>query len=116
MNVSTHFPAQHLALVLQNGSVWDISFSDNYISLERRLLIQLPKSSRPFHAFLTDWETLTFVKNDLSMNIIQFNKNSRPHHSKIPGSTVTFNKVQFPLCSIFHHSTHKKSSRNTFNK
>ena len=105
-NVTTHFPEQHLALVLQNGSIWDITFRANLMSLERKLLIQLPKSSQPFHAFLTDMKTLNFVKNDLSMNIIQFNKNYRHLHSKIPGSSVTFTKVQIPICFIFHYIFH----------
>ena len=94
LDESTGFPKQHLALVLQNGSVWDIKFRDNFMSFERKLLIQLPKS-RPYHAFLTDLKTLNFVKNDLSLDIIQYHKNSRKQHSKVPRSSVTFKSEGF---------------------
>ena len=42
-NPNTGFVQPHLALVLKNGSVWDISFNDNMMCVDKKLLIQLPQ-------------------------------------------------------------------------
>ena len=63
----------NLAIVLHNGSVWDISFDDRFMAITKKLLIQLPKS-KPYFSFSTNFRVLNFVKNDLSTDIIQYHK------------------------------------------
>ena len=54
----------HLALVMENGSVWDIMSNDQFKTIEKNLLIQLPKS-RNYHTFSTNNQVLNFVKDDI---------------------------------------------------
>lgn len=42
-NPNRGFVQPQLAIVLINGSVWDISFHDNMMSVDKKLLIQLPQ-------------------------------------------------------------------------
>ena len=84
------FTQPHLALVLENGSVWDITSSDQFKTIEKKLLIQLPKS-RDYHTFLTNNRVLNFVKDDISSNIIQYQKSlNNQNHITIKKSSVQF--------------------------
>ena len=75
---------------MENGSVWDITSNDQFKTIEKKLLIQLPKS-RDYHTFLTKNRVLNFVKNDISSNIIQYQKSLKnQNHSKIKKSSVQF--------------------------
>ena len=71
---------------MKNGSVWDIRSNDQFKTIEKKLLIQLP-NSRGYHTFLTNSRVLNFVKEDLSSNIIQYQK-SLNNHVKIKKSAV----------------------------
>ena len=73
---------------MENGSVWDITSNDQFKTIEKKLLIQLPKSRDwVYHTFLTNNRVLNFVKDDISSNIIQYQK-SFNNHSKIKKSSV----------------------------
>ena len=87
------FAQPHLALVMENGSVWDITSNDQFKTIEKKLLIQLPKSrDYNYHTFLTNNRVLNFVKDDISSNIIQYQKSlNNQNHSKIKKSSVQFN-------------------------
>ena len=75
---------------MENGSVWDITSNDQFKTIEKKLLIQLPKS-RNYHTFLTNNRVLNFVKDDISSNIIQYRKSlNNQNHSKIKKSSVQF--------------------------
>ena len=75
---------------MENGSVWDITSNDQFKTIKRKLLIQLPKS-RNYHTFLTNNRVLNFVKDDISSNIIQYQKSLKnQNHSKIKKSSVQF--------------------------
>ena len=75
---------------MENGSVWDITSNDQFKTIEKKLLIQLPKS-RDYHTFLTNNRVLNFVKDDISSNIIQYGKSlNNQNHSKIKKSSVQF--------------------------
>ena len=75
---------------MENGSVWDITSNDQFKTIEKKLLIQLPKS-RNYHTFLTNNRVLNFVKDDISSNIIQYQKSlNNQNHSKIKKSSVQF--------------------------
>ena len=84
------FAQPQLALVLENGSVWDIRSNNQFKTVEKNLLIQLPKS-RDYHTFSTNNRVLNFVKDDISSNIIQYRKSlNNQNHIKIKGSSVQF--------------------------
>ena len=84
------FSQPHLALVIENGSVWDIKSNDQFKTIRKNLLIQLPKS-RDYHTFSTNNGVLNFVKDDLSSNIIQYGKSLNKHnHIKVKKSSVQF--------------------------
>ena len=68
--------------------MWDIRSNDQFKTIEKKLLIQLPKS-RNYHSFLTNNRVLNFVKDDISSNIIQYQK-SLNNHIKIKKSLVKF--------------------------
>ena len=72
---------------MKNGSVWDIRSNDQFKTLEKKLLIQLPKSN--YHTFLTNKTVLNFVNEDISSNIIQYRK-SLNNYFKIKKSSVKF--------------------------
>ena len=75
---------------MENGSVWDIKSNDQFKTIRKNLLIQLPKS-RNYHTFLTNNGVLNFVKEDLSSNIIQYGKSLKnPNHIKVQKSSVQF--------------------------
>ena len=77
------FSQPHLALVMENGSVWDIKSNDQFKTIRKSLLIQLPKS-RDYHTFSTNNGILNFVKDDLSSNIIQYGKSlNNANHLKV---------------------------------
>ena len=81
-----------LALIMNNGSVWDIKSSDGFRTVSKSLLIQLPKS-KPYFAFLTKGGVINFVRGDLSSNIIQYQEQlNHQKHTKIPKSSITFRK------------------------
>ena len=77
---------------MNNGSVWDIKSSDGFKTINKSLLVQLPKL-KSYFAFLTKGGVINFVKSDLSTNIIQY-QDQRNHqkHTKIPKSSITFRK------------------------
>ena len=80
----------HLALVMENGSVWDIKSNDQFKTIRKNLLIQLPKST-DYHTFSTRNGVLNFVKDDLSSNIIQYGKSLKPpNHIRVKKSSVQF--------------------------
>ena len=80
----------YLALVMQNGSVWNIQSNDQFKTIEKNLLIQLPKS-RDYHAFSTKNGVLNFVKDDISSNIIQYqNSKNNQNHNTVQKSSVQF--------------------------
>ena len=84
------FAQPQLALVLKNGSVWDIRSNNQFKTVEKNLLIQLPKS-RDYHTFSTNNRVLNFVKDDISSNIIQYRKSlNNQNHIKIKKSSVPF--------------------------
>ena len=75
---------------MDNGSVWDIISNDQFKTIEKNLLIQLPKS-RDYHTFLTNNRVLNFVKDDVSSNIIQYRKSVNNHnYIKIKKSSIQF--------------------------
>jgi hypothetical protein len=77
---------------MNNGSVWDIKSSDGFKTVNKSLLIQLPKS-KPYFAFLTKAGVINFVRNDLSSNIIQFQeKLNHRNHTTVLKSSITFRK------------------------
>jgi hypothetical protein len=84
------FAQPKLALVMENGSVWDIISNNQFKTIEKNLLIQLPKS-RDYHTFSTNDRVLNFVKDDISSNIIQYRKSlNNQNHIKIEKSLVQF--------------------------
>ena len=82
MDSQAKFASLNLAIVLVNGSVWDISFDDKFMAIKKKLLIQLPKS-KPYFSFSSNLKVLNFVRNDLSTKIIQLNNQG---HMTIPAS------------------------------
>ena len=81
-----------LALIMNNGSVWDIKSSDGFKSVNKSLLTQLPKL-KPYFAFLTKAGVINFVRGDLSSNIIQYQEQlNHQNHEKILKSSITFRK------------------------
>jgi hypothetical protein len=75
---------------MENGSVWDIKSNDQFKTIRKNLLIQLPKST-DYHTFSTRNRVLNFVKDDLSSNIIQYGKSVKPpNHMKVKKSSVQF--------------------------
>ena len=73
MDSQIKFASLNLAIVLRNGSVWDISFDDKFMAIKKKLLIQLPKS-KPYFPFSTNFKVLNFVRNDLRKDIVQYHK------------------------------------------
>ena len=70
--------------------MWDITSNDQFKTIEKKLLIQLPKS-RNYHTFSTNNRVLNFVKDDISSNIIQYQKSpNNQNHIKIKKSSVQF--------------------------
>ena len=82
MDSQAKFASLNLAIVLVNGSVWDISFDDKFMAIKKKLLIQLPKS-KPYFSFSSNLKVLNFVRNDLGTKIIQLNNQG---HMTIPAS------------------------------
>ena len=70
---TTGFVQPHIALVLRNGSVWDISLKDDLTSVDKKLLIELPQGGpeQLYYPFSTKGKVLNFVRNDLGKKIIQ---------------------------------------------
>ena len=70
--------------------MWDIRSNNQFKTVEKNLLIQLPKS-RDYHTFSTNNRVLNFVKDDISSNIIQYRKSlNNQNHIKIKKSSVQF--------------------------
>ena len=75
MDSQGKFASLNLAIVLSNGSVWDISFDDKFMAIKKKLLIQLPyKKYTTYLPFSTNLKVLNFVRNDLKRDIIQYHK------------------------------------------
>ena len=75
MDSQAKFASLNLAIVLVNGSVWDISFDDKFMAIKKKLLIQLPyKKYTTYLPFSTNLKVLNFVRNDLKRDIIQYHK------------------------------------------
>ena len=88
MDSQAKFASLNLAIVLVNGSVWDISFDDRFMAIAKKLLIQLPKS-KPYFSFSSNINVLNFVRNDLSTNIIQYHRKlNKQGHMTIKKSSV----------------------------
>ena len=99
------FAQPQLALVMENGSVWDISSNDQFKTIEKNLQIQLPKS-RNYHTFSTNNRVLNFVKDDISSNVIQYGKSlNNQNHIKIKKSSVQFKNKNNDGFSEFSEST-----------
>ena len=110
------FTQPHLALVMENGSVWNIKSSNQFKTIEKNLLIQLPKPKdiphlrtlNYYHLFSTKNVVLNFVKDDISSNIIQYhNSLKKQNHTKVQGSSLKFNEdmgVSFESNNINSHS------------
>ena len=106
----------HLALVMENGSVWNIKSNDQFKTIEKNLLIQLPKPKdiphfrtlNYYHLFSTKNGVLNFVKDDISSNIIQYhNSLNNQNHTKVQGSSIKFKEdigVSFESNNINSHS------------
>ena len=91
MDSQENFSSLNLAIVLDNGSVWDISFDDKFMAIKKKLLIQLPyKKYTTYFPFSTNFKVLNFVRNDLGKDIIQYHKklNKQGH--------MTIGKSSFP--------------------
>ena len=101
---------------MENGSVWDIRSNDQFKTIEKNLLIQLPKPKdiphlrtlNYYHLFSTKNVVLNFVKDDISSNIIQYhNSLKKQNHTKVQGSSLKFNEdmgVSFESNNINSHS------------
>ena len=59
------FPKYHLDVLLKNGSVWDLTFNENFLLMKKQLILQLPKYENYF-AFVTNSRVVNFVSDDLS--------------------------------------------------
>ena len=80
----------HLALVMENGSVWNIQSNDQFKTIEKNLLIQLPKSEN-YYTFSTKTGVLNFVQDDISSNIIQYHISlNNQNHTTVRGSSLKF--------------------------
>ena len=91
MDSQEKFASLNLGIVLDNGSVWDISFDDKFMAIKKKLLIQLPyKKYTTYLPFSTNLKVLNFVRNDLGKDIIQYHKklNKQGH--------MTIGKSSFP--------------------
>ena len=95
------FTQPHLALVMENGSVWNIKSNDQFKTIEKNLLIQLPKPKdipnyrtlNYYHSFSTNNGVLNFVKDDISSNIIQYHDSlNNQNHTTIQGSSLKLEK------------------------
>ena len=95
------FTQPHLALVMENGSVWNIKSSDQFKTIEKNLLIQLPKprdiphyrTLNYYHSFSTNNGVLNFVKDDISSNIIQYHDSlNNQNHTTVKGSSLKLEK------------------------
>ena len=93
------FAQPHLALVMENGSVWNIKSNDQFKTIEKNFLIQLPKPKdipnfrtlNYYHMFSTKAGVLNFVKDDISSNIIQYhNSLNNQNHTTVQGSSLKF--------------------------
>ena len=93
------FAQPHLALVMENGSVWNIKSNDQFKTVKKNLLIQLPKPKdlpyfrtlNYYHMFSTKNGVLNFVKDDISSNIIQYhNSLNNQNHTKVQRSSLKF--------------------------
>ena len=77
---------------MNNGSVWGIKSSDGFETVNKSLLIQLPKL-KGYFAFLTKAGVINFVRGDLSTNIVQYQEQlNHENHTNIPKSSITFRK------------------------
>ena len=106
------FAQPHLALVMENGSVWNIKSNDQFKTIEKNLLIQLPKPTdvphfktlNYYHMFSTKTGVLNFVKDDISSNIIQYHESlSNQNHTTVQKSSLIFkedNGVSFESNNI----------------
>ena len=91
MDSQGKFASLNLAIVLANGSVWDITFDNKFMAIKKKLLIQLPyKKYTTYFPFSTNFKVLNFVRNDLGRDIIQYHKklNKQGH--------MTIGKSLFP--------------------
>ena len=85
--------------------MWNIRSNDQFKTIEKNLLIQLPKS-RNYHTFLTNNRVLNFVKDDISSNIIQYQKSlNNQNHMKIKKSSVQFKDKDNAGFSDFSQNT-----------
>ena len=82
------FIQPNLAVIMANGSVWDIKFRKNFKGIDKKLLIQLPQS-RNYFGFSSKPGVLNFVRDDIKINIIQLKDQK---HIVIPRSSMKFNE------------------------
>ena len=75
---------------MSNGSVWDITFNNQFKTMSKNFLIKLPKY-RKYFVFTTQSGVLNFVRDDISSNIIQYHdKLNKQGHMMIPKSAIQF--------------------------
>ena len=85
----------HLALVMEDGSVWNIQSNDQFKTIEKNLLIQLPKSEN-YYTFSTKTGVLNFVQDDISSNIIQYHISlNNQNHTTVRGSSLKFKEDNY---------------------
>ena len=98
------FVQPQLVLILGNGSVWKIIFNNQMNMMSEELLIQLPKHDR-YHIFQTSSNTLNFVRNDMTKNIVQFHEDfGSLGHRNIPSSA---NELSIDYCISFGCDYHQ---------
>ena len=107
MDSHAKFASLNLAIVLNNGSVWDISFDDKFMAIKKKLLIQLPKS-KPYLSFSSNLKVLNFVRNDLSTKIIQLNNQG---HMTIPVSSLPIKLIDDAKTEMYGSATAWRESR-----
>ena len=104
-----HFVEPHIALVLRNGSVWDISFVNHFNSMNKNLLIQLPKHPKKVYFPFSTYSTiLNFVREDIGTNIIQYHSDlNKQGHTTIKRSSLALSfEQETGVSSVniqFHH-------------
>ena len=91
------FVQPQLVLILGNSSVLNIKFNNQMNMISKELLIQLPKHDR-YHIFQTSSNTLNFVKDDMSKNIVQFHEDlGSLGYRDIPTSSNELRSIDYCL-------------------
>ena len=93
-----NFPMLHLAMILRNGTVWDVSLSEK-ISASKTFLFKLPTSySCGYHGYSDDKGILNFIEGHLNRKFVQYHslfnekgyKTGIKHYIKEKGKIFVF--------------------------